>query len=211
MIRLLLVSDSPALRAGLAALLAPDEEISLVGSEPASTVGPPTELTDAPDVVMVDGEGMAPEALEELLEDLPTAGVVLLGIPAQLVSEWLEEVSGRAWALLRRDTDGQELSMAVRAVASHLVALDPRLAEQMLFRPVAMRRSVESATDELSPREREVLQLVAEGLSNRAIAGRLYISEHTVKFHVASILAKLGAESRTEAVRLGARRGLVIL
>lgn len=56
-----------------------------------------------------------------------------------------------------------------------------------------------------------MLQLVAEGLSNRAIAARLFISEHTVKFHIGSILAKLGAESRTEAVRLGARRGLVVL
>ena len=65
--------------------------------------------------------------------------------------------------------------------------------------------------DDLTPREKEVLQFIALGLANKTIAGRLGISEHTVKFHVASLLSKLGAASRTEAVLLGARRGLVVL
>jgi len=68
-----------------------------------------------------------------------------------------------------------------------------------------------ASTEALTARERDVLQLVAEGLQNRQIAARLYLSPHTVKFHVASILAKLGAASRTEAVTLAARRGELIL
>lgn len=162
-------------------------------------------------MLIVDGEGVAPQAIDGILEDFAGAGIVLLGVPARLAGDWLDRLGGRAWALLRRDAEGQEIAAAVRTVASHLVALDPRLAEQMLAPPKEVGESDTSAADELSPREREVLQLVAQGLSNRAIAGRLYISGHTVKFHVASILAKLGAESRTEAVHLGARQGLVIL
>ncbi|MBI2910807.1 MAG: response regulator transcription factor [Chloroflexi bacterium] len=208
MIGLQLLSPSPAVRAGLRALLAGDEELSF--QEPAGTEEAGTG-TEVPDVLIVDGEGVAPQAIDGILEDFAGAGIVLLGVPARLAGDWLDRLGGRAWALLRRDAEGQEIAAAVRTVASHLVALDPRLAEQMLAPPKEVGESDTSAADELSPREREVLQLVAQGLSNRAIAGRLYISEHTVKFHVASILAKLGAESRTEAVHLGARQGLVIL
>jgi DNA-binding CsgD family transcriptional regulator len=73
------------------------------------------------------------------------------------------------------------------------------------------RREGEPLSEELTPREHEVLQLIAEGLPNKLIALKLGISEHTVKFHITSILGKLDAGSRTEAVRLGARRGLVVL
>ena len=72
-------------------------------------------------------------------------------------------------------------------------------------------RPVTDLAEELTPRETEVLQMLANGLANKAIAARLSISEHTVKFHVASILGKLGAGSRTEAVTLGIRRGIVLL
>jgi len=72
-------------------------------------------------------------------------------------------------------------------------------------------RSLADLAEELTPRESEVLQMLANGLANKEIAARLSISEHTVKFHVASILGKLGAGSRTEAVSLGIRRGIVLL
>jgi DNA-binding NarL/FixJ family response regulator len=97
-----------------------------------------------------------------------------------------------------------------------LLAIDPQLAGGLfgsaadLPRPVPLTSS-EDSVEELTAREREVLQLVALGLANKTIARDLAISEHTVKFHVAAILAKLGAGSRTEAAHIGARRGLVPL
>src|SRR5919204_553800 len=118
----------------------------------------------------------------------------------------------RGWGYLPREASGEQLVATVRAVASGLVVVDPALAGD-LFAPAALavNGSVDGPGEDLTAREREVLQLVAEGLANKTIASRLGISEHTVKFHVAAILAKLGAGSRTEAVHLGARRGLVVL
>ena len=146
-----------------------------------------------------------------------------------------------AWAVMRHDTDNQQLSASIRAVAAGLVVVDraligllamPKAASVMVTPAITAsitslnvdhsalisspnsRAALEESSlsfEKLTAREREVLQLVAQGLANKQIGGRLSISLHTVKFHVASILAKLGAMSRTEAVTLGARRGLVTL
>ena len=119
-----------------------------------------------------------------------------------------------AWAYLRRDADSVEIAGAMRAVASGLVALDRTLIGLLTApSPPVMSLNVTPLLpgETLTAREREVLQLMASGLANKQIAGRLSISLHTVKFHVASILAKLSATSRTEAVTQGARRGLVTL
>jgi two-component system, NarL family, response regulator YdfI len=105
-----------------------------------------------------------------------------------------------------------ELQATVQAAAHGLVVLPAALAERMLSQPASVEALAPAPLDEpLTPREREVLELLAEGLSNKLIARRLQISEHTVKFHVSSIYAKLGASSRTEAVSQGARRGLITL
>ena len=108
-------------------------------------------------------------------------------------------------AVVSHDSSGDELTAAIAAATSGLIALHPSV-----FRQVA-RSSVLGADDErtLTTREREILEMMAEGLSNRAIARRLEISAYTVKFHVASILSKLRAKSRAEAVTLGVRRGLI--
>jgi DNA-binding NarL/FixJ family response regulator len=119
------------------------------------------------------------------------------------------------WAYLLKEADEAEIAGALRAVAAGLIVLDRSLAPLLTAAgpPIQAGDSVETLLpgEALTAREREVLQLMAQGLSNRQIAARLHISPHTVKFHVASILAKLGAASRTEAVALGARRGYVIL
>jgi DNA-binding NarL/FixJ family response regulator len=122
-----------------------------------------------------------------------------------------ESLAADAWAigpggLLLRTAPPERLATALQAMADGLIVLDPR------FPPDQLRRSASSASStDLTPREREVLQLVAEGLSNRAIALRLSISEHTVKFHINAIMEKLGAQSRTEAVVRATRLGLIVL
>jgi DNA-binding NarL/FixJ family response regulator len=113
--------------------------------------------------------------------------------------------------LLLRDVSAVELAAAVHAVASGLTVLDPEVAS--VFgrgrRPSAA--NAEPLSEPLTERELEVLRELALGLPNKAIALRLGISEHTVKYHVGEILGKLDAASRTEAVMLGARRGLLPL
>jgi DNA-binding NarL/FixJ family response regulator len=107
---------------------------------------------------------------------------------------------------------GPEIVAAIEAAAAGLVVLDATGIETLLRAPSAVSASgSEALVEALTPRELEVLQLLAAGLGNKEIASRLAISEHTVKFHVASIMGKLGAASRTEAVTLGIRHGLIMV
>lgn len=110
-------------------------------------------------------------------------------------------------AVLGREASGEELRAALGAATAGLIALHPDV-----FRAGIRASGADAGEDRaLTPRERELLEMLAEGLSNRTIAHRLGISTNTVKFHVASILGKLGVGSRTEAVTLGVRRGLIAL
>jgi len=139
--------------------------------------------------------------------DTPRAAVVLsdeVSMPAQLAKAGL-----RGWACLARDADGDQIDLAVRSADAGLVLLDLPLATTSLSAPVAV--AAVQGTEPLTARELQVLQLVAQGLPNKGIARRLGISENTAKFHVASLCGKLGASSRTEAVTLAARRGLILL
>jgi len=114
-----------------------------------------------------------------------------------------------AWALLGPGAGREQLAAAVRAVHRGLVVLTPPLAPGWFpSRPAA---GPAGAIPRLTPREREVLALLAQGLGNKQIAWELGVSEHTVKYHVSSLYAKLGAGSRTEALRLGIERGLLSL
>lgn len=118
-----------------------------------------------------------------------------------------ELLGAGARAVLRRDCDSRRLCAALVAVHAGLVVVDAALARDAVPDLIAEADEPE----ELSSRERQVLTLIASGLSNRRIAERLEISEHTVKFHASSILAKLGVSTRTEAVVVAARRGLLWL
>ncbi len=134
----------------------------------------------------------------------------------------LAQSSAPGWAVLRQDHDIDEMGAALQAIPSGLVVVDRIFARTALALAASSAPVVSGAigifsgsgtsSDELlTPRERQVLQLMAEGLANKQIGGKLKISLHTVKFHVAAILAKLEASSRTEAVTVGARRGMVSL
>jgi DNA-binding NarL/FixJ family response regulator len=110
-------------------------------------------------------------------------------------------------ALLPRSAPISTLASALHAAANNLVVLDPRSASSILVPATGMPQ----VSEPLTAREREVLQLMAQGMPNKSIARELAISEHTVKFHVNAILSKFGAQSRTEAVVLASRAGLVML
>jgi DNA-binding NarL/FixJ family response regulator len=210
-IRVLIVAAYTSVRAGLQVLLADAEDCAIQGEARGSAELERLLPELRPDVVLLDDNEDDRARLLDVMSGGET-GLVMLG-DSRGVFRLLANASLPGWAYLLREADGPEIQAAVRAVDAGLVVLDRSMAP-LLSRagPSAAEGQCDVLPDEaLTPREREVMQLMAEGLPNKLIASRLSISLHTVKFHVASILAKLGAASRTEAVTLGARRGYVTL
>jgi len=211
-IRVFIVAASPLARAGLENLLAA-REVQVVASN--GTIYALAEmLADAaPDVVLIDSSG---EPFEHMLESIVASGlasdvsVVILG-DGMTPAASADALRGGIRAALPGDISPDQLVAALEAVASGLLVLHPSHASEGLPAGSAPSRTLDELAESLTRRELEVLQMLAAGLSNKEIAARLNISDHTVKFHVASILGKLGAGSRTEAVSLGIRRGLVLL
>jgi len=158
----------------------------------------------AADVVVRDADA-SDEAFSDVLARTPT--IVLVRDPTR--DGVLSALAGGASAVLARDAGAEELSAAVDAVAAGLVVLDAAVRDD----PAGAARALaaHALAEPLTERERQVLAMLAGGRSNRGIAELLAISENTVKAHVGAILAKLGAVSRTEAVALGVRLGLVML
>lgn len=235
--RIYVIAAYPAVRAGLAALVREQREWRVVGQSAGSGVFPaaPSQPQDTPDVVLADLDGLASADADVVggwLDALhPQGGIVAVG-PAhggpvrgdvngeatRLFADAARAAADRnlGFGALRRDATADEIVAAVTAVAGGLIALDRRLAADLLVSPgraaVAATERLPGLADEtLTARELEVLQLLAQGLPNKLIAQRLHISEHTAKFHVSAIMTKLNAASRTEAVTVAARRGLLIL
>jgi two-component system nitrate/nitrite response regulator NarL len=209
-LRLLVVASDPLARAGLATLLADRSGFQIVGQLEGGESLPDEIDIFKPDIIVWD-LGWDPEKsllwLEEVAAGIAAGGI---GIVA-LISD--DEPAAAAWSagakgLLYRDISGERLSAAVFAVAGGLAALEPELMAAMV--PAGSTEEL-VLIEELTPRELEVLQLLAEGLANRAIAQQLGISEHTVKFHVNAIMKKTGSQSRTAAVVQATRLGLVVL
>jgi DNA-binding NarL/FixJ family response regulator len=177
------------------------------------TVSGPAELAGRLDddahwvVVLALPSGAAARALEIVRKLSNVDGVVLLA--SDVVGAWTAQArrSG-VRAVLRDDATAEELAAAIAAAKVGLVVLHPDVLRGSGEAGAPRRPGGASA---LTPRELEILEMMAEGMSNRTIAAGLRISAQTVKFHVASILAKLGAASRTEAVTFGVRHGLIAL
>ncbi len=203
--RILVVASDPLARAGLAALLA-DQPGCAVTGQVSADAGLVTMLdVYKPDVVVFD-PGWDWTAAFEAISDLREARaplVVLLPDEAHLSEAWTAGARG----LLLRSTSASNLAAAVIAVSHGLAVLDPPLGAAL----VAPKDHLTPPTETLTARELEVLQCIAEGQPNKAIAARLHISEHTVKFHVNAILSKLDAQSRTDAVVRASRLGLILL
>lgn len=205
-LRVLIVAEDFLARAGLGTLLSGQPGCQVVG-QVASAEGAPSALeVYRPDVLVWDLGWDADQALEHLAELSEGSPPVAALLPEE--THTAEAWAAGARGLFLRDTPVSELSGGLQAIARGLVALDSRLASALL-RPRG--GTTPAPLEELTARELEVLRLIAEGLSNKAIALRLEISEHTVKFHVNAILSKLGAQSRTEAVTRATRLGLILL
>jgi two-component system, NarL family, response regulator YdfI len=208
--RVFIVAESARTRERLEDLL-DSRRIEVVGS--ASNLENASEALaeEDADVLLVEAPN---ESVEELLEALASTGLTKDTAVVVLVDQSAPVWAGQALqagirGVLTGDADAQQLARAVEAAASGLVVLDPgevRAERSSSTRPVTLELS-----EPLTARERQVLQMLAGGLGNKEIASRLKISEHTAKFHVASILGKFGASSRTEAVAIGLRRGLILL
>lgn len=228
MTRVFVVAASAIVRSGLEALVAGDARFEVVGTSSTVTaflIRPGAE-GQPPDVVLWEMGGQTNGKFTSLLAAEETDGeatnnsvvVALVDDPADAsLAEALR--TGALHGVLPSTATEPEIMAAVEAAAAGLVVVHPDMLDPLLL-PPAFSPIDEQASpigerageiEALTPREVEVLGMLAEGLGNKTIAWRLAISEHTVKFHVSSIFAKLGASSRTEAVTLGIRRGLIML
>lgn len=194
MIRVAVAARSPVVRAGLAAVVREDPELAEVEVEEA-------------DVVLASG-GL------ETAAEYPAAGeaALVLQVDSHGPEAALAALRAGARGVLPPDASAEEIRAAVRAAAAGLVAVRPQeLAWLLATAPATTDAAPPDGPQPLSPRELEILRMLAAGMANKAIAWKLGISEHTVKFHVAAILNRLNAASRTEAVTIGIRRGLILI
>jgi DNA-binding NarL/FixJ family response regulator len=189
------------------------------GSGPAGASTAERVEEHRPDVVLAElGRGDAPaDAVAAAVRGGADAGaapaVVLLGAAGGERTLAADALRAGARGVLPAAATGGEIVAAVEAAAAGVAVVHPDLVASLVGAPVLAARAAAAAApaQALTPRELQVLGLLAEGLGNKQIAGRLRISEHTVKFHVAAVFEKLGAGTRAEAVAIGARRGVVML
>lgn len=201
MTRVLVLSPSPVARAGLESLLRNSAGIIEVVGSAANW----SEYSgEDPDVILADWEN-GDELSTEISDGAPEAALVVMADDPGL-SAVADALRSGVRAVLSRHASASQIVAAIEAAASGFVVLQPGDLDGLLVNPQPA-----SLAEPLTPREAEVLGMLAEGQSNKSIAHRLGISEHTVKFHVTSIMGKLNAGSRTEAVTQGIRQGLIML
>ncbi len=202
MIRVTVVSPNPALRVGLRELLGDAPEISVLGETAnLDTLDKETEVLVLASVL--------PHEFAQLDADAPA--ILLLSDDSMEVQQ-LTGADLPAWGALSPDATEDELIAAVRALAEGLWVGTPGLIRDLLRKPNRVELvGGEDLLEPLTAREVEVLQMVAQGLANKQVALALSISEHTVKFHLSSLYAKLDVTSRTEAIRAGMQRGLIVI
>jgi DNA-binding NarL/FixJ family response regulator len=207
-IRVLIVDDHDVLASSLAMVLEAEDDITAVGV--ATTLEQARAMIGStqPDVLLLDhrmpdGDGVA--AIPSLRSVRPSIGIVVL-TASSADHVLLAAIEAGASGFLSKTRSLDEVTAAVRAAAAGESVISPEMLARLLPR---FGRSSPHAVDELTEREREVLALVAEGLSNAAIAERLVVSVHTVRNHIASLSGKLGAHSKLEALSIAVRRGLL--
>jgi len=211
MIRAFVVAPTPMILAGLHAMLTTGE-IQVVGE----SASPAEMIVELPTIDVIVVDHLLLEDVARAIANDSSAGriaLVVLTKSGERPLPTLRTLALRGWGVVPVEATSAELQAVVTAVAQGFVVLPVALSGQFSEpRPVVVGTLNLSSPDEaLTNREREVLELVSQGLSNKLIGRRLMISEHTVKFHISAISTKLGASSRTDAVSRGVRRGLITL
>jgi DNA-binding NarL/FixJ family response regulator len=204
-IRVLVVDDHPVLRGGLAELLGQADGVELAGLAADGTAGVELALDERPDVVLMDLEMPGVDGIEatrRIRSSLPETQVVVLTSFSDR-DRILAALDAGAAGYLLKDAEPEELLRGVHAAAAGDAPLAPRAASALLEERRETRPSAE-----LTPREREVLLMVAEGLPNKLIARRLEISEGTVKAHLTRVFERIGVTDRTQAALWAERHGL---
>ena len=225
MIRVVVSANSPVELAGLEAMVRSAPSLQLVGSNLGQS-GLDQQLADVhPDVLLQSVAAGGFATLSGPISETNSAAVVVLAPESECQTALAALHDSPVTGVLPAWASPREIQAAVEAAAAGLIVVHRDIAEHLGStlgggeEPAADvapletpgRTSSPSPGLRLSPRETEILNLLAAGLGNKEIAWRLKISEHTVKFHVTSIFNKLGASGRTEAVAIGIRRGLIIL
>ena len=213
-IRVLVASASAVRRAGSETIIKTTPPLKLVSSAHGISALSAQAREFQPDIILADLERPDPNfiALVSSIWQAHAAPIFVLLIDAPDSGWTSRALRAGVKAILPRDALSEEIFSAIQAVHAGFVILDPEVTQE-LARHVHLESAdhVPAAFDELTTREIEVLRMMADGLGNKQIASRLGISDHTIKFHISSILDKLGASSRTEAVTLGIRMGLILL
>ena len=204
MIRVAVAARSGVVRAGLEAIVRSSAAMELAGALDLALV---SAIEIRADVILLDAGEFPPDRLAAFAQELASP-IVLLVDPEDEAAAHAALAAGIR-GLIRVEAGAEEIEGAIHAVHAGLIAVSPGLLHAVT--PQGAHHNSAEPAEPLSDREQEVLEAMAEGLSNKLIAHQLAISEHTVKTHVASILAKLGASSRTEAVSRAIRLGLVML
>ncbi len=201
-VRIAILAAGLAVRVGLRALLEDQVDFDVIAD--AASLDSLEVSLEAVDLLLVSGSvGLQ----DKTKQDIGLVGMV----GSEQEASQITNSGAPAWGVLPHDCSTEELAIAIRAVSQGLIIGAPGLLE---FTKPARERNKNpegELVEDLTPREMEVLQLLAQGFANKQIAYELEISEHTVKFHISSIYTKLGVTNRTEAVRTGFQYGLIIL
>jgi DNA-binding NarL/FixJ family response regulator len=206
-IRILVADDHPMLREGLVAVLGTQPDFEVVGEAADGSEAVRLAETLRPDVILLDLEmpGVDGVAALEELRDAGSTSRAIVFTAYDTDQRILGALGAGGGGEPVKGASRTEIFDAIRTVHAGGSLLEPGVTTRLLDQ---LRENSE-LREPLTPRELEVLVLISEGLHNSEIAGRLFVTERTVKFHVSSILAKLGADNRTEAVAVAARRGLI--
>ena len=208
---MLLAAASTVRRAGLEALIKNAPLLKLAGSLQGTVAVAQYVAQLHPDVILLDLENENRESTVPALPRIPNSFPVVALIDEPSADWAAHALRSGVRAILPCDSSMDEILAAIQAAHAGLVLLDSAVTQTLAARVPTLASQPTPTLDELTPREVEVLRMLAEGLGNREMASRLGISDHTVKFHISSILDKLGASTRTEAVTMGIRMGIILL